>query len=196
MKEKIHPQLKALAIPIAKLVEDPENARLHDDANIEAIAQSLTKYGQRSTIVVHKDGRVLKGNGTMRAAISLGWKKIAAITVDDDPTTASGYAIADNRTSDLSTWDYEQLKANIDKILAIDESYEIPGYTADDIKGLNWDSDLEEAKAQVDGIESNLDGIPERIVINVPSKDAPEVRKEINALIRSKGLAWEKVSVA
>lgn len=84
---------------------DPENARLHPEENDLAIRDSLTRYGQRKPIVVNRrTGRVEAGNGTLAAARALGWRRIAAVWVDDDHLTAIGYGLADNRTAELATW--------------------------------------------------------------------------------------------
>ena len=51
-----------------------------------------------------QNGKVEKGNGTLRAAKQLGWSHVAVLWVEDDPATAAGYGIADNRTGELSGW--------------------------------------------------------------------------------------------
>lgn len=99
-------QLRPLAVPIADLVPDPANARKHGDANMSAIKGSLRVYGQRKPVVVNKRNNVVEaGNGTLQAAIALKWTHVAAVFVDDDPSTAAGYAISDNRTAELAEWD-------------------------------------------------------------------------------------------
>lgn len=102
--------LHPLAMAVSECTIDPGNARTGHD--LEAIAASLRIYGQRTPIVINVDegGKILKGNGTFQAATQLlNWTHIAAVKVRDDPTTAVGYAIADNRTGDLSRWDDERL---------------------------------------------------------------------------------------
>jgi hypothetical protein len=62
-------QLHSLLVEVGSLVHDPNNARLHDERNIEAIRASLKRYKQRKPIVVHKTKRVvIAGNGTLTAA--------------------------------------------------------------------------------------------------------------------------------
>lgn len=89
---------------------DPNNARQHSDRNIETIQKSLTQFGQRKPIVVWKD-TVIAGNGTLQAALALGWTDIEITRVPDDWTKdqITAYAVADNRTSDLASWDEEVL---------------------------------------------------------------------------------------
>jgi len=101
--------LEAHLRPLSDLAADPNNARAHDERNLEAIAESLARFGQQKPIVVAADGTVLAGNGTLAAAKHLGWSEIAAITTDLDGPDARGYAIADNRTAELAEWDMVRL---------------------------------------------------------------------------------------
>ena len=99
-----------MKISITDLSLDPKNARKHSARNLEAIAASLEKFGQRKPIVVHR-GVVLAGNGTLEAAKSLGWTEIdvAEVPQNWDNDTAKAYALADNRTAELAEWDESEL---------------------------------------------------------------------------------------
>jgi len=93
-------------VAIESLELDPNNARKHSRRNLDAIAASLNKFGQRKPIVVH-NGTVIAGNGTLEAAKSLGWTEIGITRCPDDwdADTAKAYALADNRSSELAEWD-------------------------------------------------------------------------------------------
>lgn len=118
-KKTATPRLKVEQVSVAKLKSDPRNARLHNDRNIEAIEASLSRYGQQKPIVVRrKDNVVLAGNGTLKAAVSLGWKSISVVYTDLDGPEAHAFAIADNRTSELAEWDAEALTISFKDILA------------------------------------------------------------------------------
>ena len=107
----IHEKLKALEMDIEKLAFDPGNVRKHNDKNIKAIEKSLKKFGQRIPIVVQKKGLVVRaGNGRLEAAKNLGWDKIAALVIDESNTDAEAFAVADNRTSELASWDFDALE--------------------------------------------------------------------------------------
>jgi ParB-like chromosome segregation protein Spo0J len=92
---------------LAELTQDPKNARKHDAINLEAIAASLKRFGQQKPIVITKDGRILAGNGTYQAAVNLGWKELQVAVAPEnwDEDTETAFAIADNRTAELATWD-------------------------------------------------------------------------------------------
>ena len=122
----IHEQLGELALPIADLVPDPANARKHGDKNLAAIKGSLAQYGQRRPAVVQREGMVVRaGNGMLQAAISLGWTHLACLLVDEDNVSATGFAIADNRTAELAEWDEEVLGRLMQEVDVGEESLQI-----------------------------------------------------------------------
>lgn len=103
-------------LPIADFTADPENARVHDERNLKAIARSLEAFGQQKPIVVDRDGIIVAGNGTVAAASSLGWTEIAVVRTGLDRDEARAYAIADNRTAELATWDEERLALTLGEL--------------------------------------------------------------------------------
>ncbi len=126
---------------------DPANARQHSERNLETIQKSLTEFGQRKPIVVWKD-TVIAGNGTLRAALALGWTDIEITRVPDDwsKDQITAYAVADNRTSDLASWDEEVLL----DILADLDGYDLlaaSGFTDEEIDDLR--AIVEEAEPDV-----------------------------------------------
>lgn len=107
MPTNINPKLKSRA-KLSDLKEDSRNARRHGARNLESIKQSLDTLGQQKPIVV-KDGIIIAGNGTFRAARELGWDELAVVEFDGDEDAARDFAIADNRTAELAEWDYQVL---------------------------------------------------------------------------------------
>jgi ParB-like chromosome segregation protein Spo0J len=104
------------SLALADLAADPANARVHSPRNLDAIKASLQRFGQQKPIVVDSKGVVRAGNGTLAAAKALGWTHIQAIRTDLISSEATAYAIADNRTSDLSEWDDEALARQLDSL--------------------------------------------------------------------------------
>jgi DNA modification methylase len=107
--------MKLETVAIASLTSDPNNARKHDQKNLEAIVGSLKAFGQRKPIVVSSDGVVVAGNGTIEAAKRLGWDKIDVVRVPEDWTAdqIKAFALADNRTAELASWNGEVLTAQL-----------------------------------------------------------------------------------
>ena len=127
--------LKSLAVPIDSLQGLPGNPRRGD---VDAVATSLSRFGQRKPIVVRRDdGTIIAGNHTWQAAKKLGWSEIAVAYVGDDDVTAQAYALADNRTAELGDYDDELLKALIDSVGEVDpELLKDTGWSDDAVKEL------------------------------------------------------------
>jgi len=63
----------------------------------------------------------VKGNGTVLAAKELGWQVIAAIETDlKREADLTAYKIADNKSGDLATWDWQTLAEQIKEFPEID----------------------------------------------------------------------------
>jgi hypothetical protein len=66
--------------------------------------------GQYRPIVVNKTTKhILSGNHTYQGAVQLGWEKIAVHWVEVDDVEEIKILIVDNRTSDLATYDPQEL---------------------------------------------------------------------------------------
>lgn len=112
-------KLTVETVAIESLTPDPQNARKHGKKNLDAIAGSLSHFGQRRPLVVAGDNVVIAGNGTLEAAKSLGWTEVVITRVprDWDFDRARAYALADNRTAELAEWDQQVLA---DQLLELD----------------------------------------------------------------------------
>lgn len=129
------------------------NAKTHDKAQVERIAQSVREFGWDQPIVVDKNGVIIKGHGRRLAAISLNLAKVPVLIRDDlteDQVRAA--RLADNRVaiSDLNVDILQQELATLNFDLeGIFDSKELDFVTAD-LSEMNFDAvvtDLEEAVA-------------------------------------------------
>jgi site-specific DNA-methyltransferase (adenine-specific) len=110
--------MKIETLRIAELTLDPKNARQHDAKNLQAIEGSLKEFGQRKPIVITEAGIIVAGNGTVTAAKNLGWETIEAVRVPADwtPDQVKAFALADNRTAELATWNSDVLNQQLDEL--------------------------------------------------------------------------------
>jgi len=132
---KINPSLKSLTVAISTLTIDPANARKHPERNLEVIKSSLTDFGQRKPIIVRREGMVVEaGNGTLAAAMALGWTDIAAVIVDDDALTATRFSIVDNRSAELAEWDNDNLGTLLSALAANDINLDAMGFNEDEMQ--------------------------------------------------------------
>lgn len=140
----ISPDLKPLARPIKNLKPLPGNPR---KGNVEAVMRSYERFGQRKPIVALKDGTVIAGNHQLQAATMLGWKEIAVVYVEDDEQTAKAYALADNRTGDLGSYDSDALAEMLADVAIDEELLAATGYTAGDLDALIGSVQTDEPEA-------------------------------------------------
>lgn len=103
MAHNIRQELARMGQDIATVQPHPSNVRQGD---IGAIATSLAQHGQYRPIVVQRStGNIVAGNHTYKAAVSLGWTKIAVTMVDCTDDEAVRILLADNRANDLASYD-------------------------------------------------------------------------------------------
>jgi site-specific DNA-methyltransferase (adenine-specific) len=107
--------MKIETIKLTNLTPDPNNARQHDEKNLKAIEGSLSQFGQRKPIVIDQANVIVAGNGTVEAAKRLGWTEIQAVRVpaDWDADRIKAFALADNRTAELATWDQQVMASQL-----------------------------------------------------------------------------------
>lgn len=119
------------SVPLASLSSYPLNPRRGD---IEAIAQSLKAHGQYRPIVVqYGTNFILAGNHTYKAARKLGWKKIKVTYVDVTEERAKQIVLADNRLTDLASYNEPLLK----NLLTALPDLEGTGFTQSDVDNLD-----------------------------------------------------------
>jgi ParB-like chromosome segregation protein Spo0J len=123
-------------VPIDSIHTDPANARRHPQRNLDAIISSLARFGQQKPIVVDSNRIVRAGNGTLAAAVALGWKHIEIVRTELIGIEAAAFAIADNRTAELAEWDPDVLAAAL-----ADPTIGDLGFTDEELK--QWLGDAE-----------------------------------------------------
>lgn len=183
--------LRGFAVATDSLTFDPKNARKHSDRNLEAIMESLRRFGQRMPIVVQKQGMIVRaGNGRLTAARKLGWKHIAAIVVDEKDADAAAFALADNRTAELAEWDWQVLAEVLDdlKIESPDFDPVALGWNEAELEGLDlasaWD-DVETDRLAAAGDRTRVNR--SHLVL----KFTQEEQNEIQKVLFRKGLGEE-----
>jgi len=143
----IHHSLESLAIDIDKLTFLEGNPRKGD---IEAVAKSYKQFGQRKPIVATKDYVVIAGNHQLAAARQLGWDRIAVVITDDDELTAKAFALADNRTAELGSYDDDLLADLLSEVSSVPELMDSTGFTEDDLFDLIGFDDEPEDEQEIE----------------------------------------------
>lgn len=132
-------------MPKQKITADPENVRIHDQHNQNAIGQSLRDLGAGRSILIDAENVIIGGNGVYEQAQELGipvkiiesdGSELIAVKRTDlksSDAKRKALAIADNRTSDLSFFDDAKLRGMLDQC---GELAAAAGYTPEEIAEL------------------------------------------------------------
>lgn len=115
------------------LLPHPANPRAGD---VGAIVESIKKNGWHGVVVCQSSTRhILVGNHRVKAALMLGMEKIPVQWVDVDDNRAKAILLADNRASDLGTYDDDVL-AKLVYETAVDGLLDSTGYDIEDMDRL------------------------------------------------------------
>lgn len=95
-----------------------KNARKHEAADVAAIAESIKAFGFRDPAGVWGPQNVIvEGHGRVLAARQLGITEVPCIRLDDlTDEQRRAYALAHNRTAELSSWDAEILPLELEEL--------------------------------------------------------------------------------
>lgn len=107
-------RLKIEYIPVHELNPYENNARKHGEEDVQAIVRSIEEFGFNDPIGIWHD-TIVEGHGRLLAAKELGMDSVPIIRLDhmtDEERRA--YALAHNKTAELSAWDFEKLEEELD----------------------------------------------------------------------------------
>lgn len=104
------------------------NPRQNDQA-VEAVTESIRQFGVRQPIVVDVEGVIVAGHTRYKAALKLGLEKVPVhVATDLSPEQIKAYRITDNKTAELSQWDYELLSLELKDLQACDIDTDLLGF--------------------------------------------------------------------
>ena len=117
-------ELKIEYMALDKLKPYEKNARKHQEADLSTIKASISEFGMSDPIGVWgKDNIIVEGHGRYLACKDLGIDEVPVIHLDhltDEQRRA--YALAHNKTAEMSEWDFDLLGEELADILDIDMS--------------------------------------------------------------------------
>ena len=95
--------------PLADITPYENNPRINDQA-VDAVAESIARFGFRQPIVVDEAGVIICGHTRFKAATKMALTEVPVhVATDLTPDQIRAYRIADNRTAELSEWNMELL---------------------------------------------------------------------------------------
>ena len=127
-----HPHVVMLST--TSLTPNPDNARIHDDKQIEQLGANIKRFGFLVPLVVDADNVILAGNGRFAAAKKLGLPEVPCIRAEFlTGADRRAFALADNKLSDLSTWNEDLLQAELESLFEGGFDIEMIGFSTADL---------------------------------------------------------------
>ena len=128
-------RLEVVYLPVDDLKPYEKNARKHADDDINAIAASIKTFGFRDPVGIWRDNLIVEGHGRVLAAKKLGMEAVPCIRLDDmTDEERRAYALAHNRTAELSAWDYDLRDMEIE-----DLSFDMTDFGFDKLEDVDVD---------------------------------------------------------
>ena len=144
--------MKIEQIKIEDLKPYERNARKHEAADVAAIVKSIEAFGFNDPVGVWGPQNVIvEGHGRVMAAKQLGMTEVPCIRLDNlTDEQRRAYALAHNKTAELSTWDAELLPLELEDLPTIDMAGF--GFDLDKVAG-DFLKSRETAKAEEDDFD-------------------------------------------
>lgn len=119
-------------------------------AALDAIELSIEEYGFTNPILVNEEKVILAGHTRREAAILAGLERVPYIVVDGlTEAQQKAYRLADNKLSELSIWDEDLLKEELEDLLDEDYDISLTGFSDVDLTDLLKDEeDLEDIEPE------------------------------------------------
>lgn len=114
--------LKVEYLPVSSLREYERNARKHEKEDVDAIIASIREFGFLDPIGIWSEQNIIvEGHGRLLAARELDMETVPCIRLDElTDEQRRAYALAHNRTAELSGWDFDLLDVELLNIAEID----------------------------------------------------------------------------
>lgn len=151
--------------PIEELKPDPANPRSHSKKQIRQIANSIREFGFNTPVLIDQNGTVICGHGRLLACRELRMTEVPTVCLDQlTPAQTRAFMIADNRLSEIATWDGRLLAEQLKELslLELDFSLELTGFETGeiDLRISSLEEVPDPADDPADVVPENPPGVP------------------------------------
>lgn len=93
----------------------------HNDEAVKYVANSIKEFGFKNPIIIDKNNVIIAGHTRLKASIYLNLESVPCIIADDlTEEQVKALRIADNKVSEMATWDEGLLELELEQITGID----------------------------------------------------------------------------
>ena len=165
-------------VNVKDLIPYANNSRTHSDEQINQVAARIKEFGFTNPVLIDSDGGIIAGHGRVMAAKKLGLDEVPCIELSHlTKAQRKAYVIADNKLGELSEWNFDALRLEIEEIASEGFNVDLLAFSEkemsklfDEMGGVSISTELE---------ESNLD----ELTVKFNPKYRTEVMNAINACL-------------
>ncbi|MHC4537727.1 MAG: ParB N-terminal domain-containing protein [Planctomycetota bacterium] len=166
-------------IDVSTLKPWEDNPRINDEA-VDAVAKSIASFGFNVPILCDQQFAIIAGHTRWKAAKKIGMRSVPAIVLQVSEAERKAFAVADNKTAELSDWDYPKLRKVLEELKR--KKIDLPslGYSKSELQALlarqrdfDWKAFEEQFKAKLTPMYALL-----------PVKVAAETKEAFNEAIK------------
>ena len=163
-------EMKIVYKQLDDLREYENNPRNNENA-VAAVAASIEKFGWKQPLVIDAAGVIVCGHTRYKAAQRLGQQAVPCVLADDlTEDEIRAYRLADNKTAELASWDFDKLDAELEKLAEMDMA----------AFGFDTSEDEEDEPKERDDLSDKVNAIYEVIVECADEFEQEEVFSRLN----------------
>ena len=113
--------MKIKNIPVEQIKNYENNPRIISEYAVNVVAESIKAFGFKVPVILDSDNVIVAGHTRLQAAQKLGLSEVPCVIADDlTPEQIKAFRLADNKTSELSGWDFEKLDLELEELADFD----------------------------------------------------------------------------
>jgi ParB-like chromosome segregation protein Spo0J len=127
--------MKIENMKISEIIPYERNAKMHDQVQINNVAESIKQFGFAQPLVIDKDNNLIIGHCRLIAAKKLKMRTVPVVRMDDlDEEQVQKLRLLDNKLNE-SDWDFDLLGEDVPKLdfAGFDIDWGLAGLSIEDI---------------------------------------------------------------
>lgn len=194
-------ELEKISIDKIRMYEN--NTKEHPDWQVEEIVKSISAFGYKDPIALDENDIIIEGHGRYLALKQLNFKEIEILRITDlTEEQKAAYAIAHNKLTMNTDFDFETLKYELNKLELANFDLELLGFEEAELEKIleNSCEEISIPEYEYDEEEETGKRIKEKMLV-IGEKKIPLTEEEYDFLmekyenyVKEKGVAYGFVS--